>query len=96
MEVFPFPLCQVSGLSHWCVHPGEGGSEEQSQWSQCPPGLWTMCLVLLSVAQQWQDRTKMDVTAQGSCCWLTPVFLQGREHRTVPSCHVPGWGLAEG
>lgn len=38
----------------------------------------------------------MDVTAQGSCRWLSPVFLQGREHRTVPSCSVPGWGLAEG
>lgn len=57
-KCFPFLLCQVSGLSHWCVHPGEGGSEEQSQWSQCPPGLWTACLVLLSWGQQWAGQSK--------------------------------------
>lgn len=38
----------------------------------------------------------MDVTARGSCCWLSPVLLQAREHRPVPSYSVPGWGLAEG
>lgn len=27
---------------------------------------------------------------------LTPVFLQGREHRAIPSCSVLGWVLAEG
>lgn len=97
MEVFSLPPLPGQWFVTLLCAPGEGGSEEQSQWSQCPPGLGTVCLVLLSWDSSGQDRAEMDVTARGSCCWLSPVFLQGREHRPVPSCSVCArWGLAEG